>query len=167
MNALLTAIFDQNPERVRAIAQQQPELLSVPTRTGVLPLALAIGSGYLPIALVLLRMEASGSERVSNWEEWLENYVRDLSESYACAGWFHDIEFMLWCLSVDDPLPCEWNLNLGSPGEDELADLRFLSEKCQCWPYWDEWNGQVIMVALTQWQYLYQDWYARHKRPNG
>ncbi|MDB6067742.1 MAG: hypothetical protein JWR26_3950 [Pedosphaera sp.] len=95
MNALLTAIFDRKPDRVREIARQHPELLSVPTASGILPLSLALGSGYIYVATALLQLEAPGTESVSNWRELLEHYIRQLSHNYSCAGWLSDIEFIL------------------------------------------------------------------------
>ena len=161
MNALLTAILDQKVERVRELAATQPALLSERSASGELPFEVAHSSGYIQIAVALLRQSAPGSERLSNYAELLQDYFAHLSHSHACAGWLSDIEFIIWCISVGDALPIEDVYGFRGLTSDELADLQFLSGRCQGWPYWDERKRRVCIASLTRWQYLYREWYEK------
>ena len=164
MNALLTAILDQNADRVRDLAAAQPALLSERSASGSLPFDVAHSSGYIQIAVALLREGAPGSERISDFGGLLADYIAHLSHSFACAGWLTDIEFVIWCFVVGDELPIEDAFGFHRVTSDELADLRFLSERCQKWPRWDEREHRVCVVSLTRWQHLYREWYERQTR---
>jgi hypothetical protein len=161
MNALLTAIFDGNPERVRELAVSHPELLSERSTRGLLPFDFARTAGYVPAAAVLLRVGAPGTDKFEDHAALLESYIRDLSDSHACAGWLKDIEFLVWCACEGDVLPFDDTNGVLSVPREQLQDIRFLSMRCKAWPYWDAQEGCVCMVSLTRWQHLYSKWRAR------
>ena len=93
----------------------------------------------------------------------MEDYLRDLSDSFACAGWLDGIEFVVWCLVTGDHLPVEDTYGFGGLTSDDLADLRFLSDRCQSWPYWDQREQRVCLASLTRWQHIYREWYERQR----
>ena len=166
VNALLKAIFDQKADRVRELAASQPALLSERSASGSLPFEVARSNGYIQITVALLRLSAPGSERLRDYGELLNDYFRHLSDSHACAGWLSNIEFIVWCIAVGEALPIEDVYGFLSLPADELADLRFLSERCQGWPHWDEQEERVGIVSLTRWQRLYREWYAKQRHTN-
>lgn len=164
MNALLTAILDQKVGRVRELAAIQPELLSECSASGSLPFDVADSCGYVQISVALLRQSAPGSERISDFGRLLVEYLKHLSHTFTCAGWLSNIEFVIWSFVVGDKLPIEDTFGFQRITRDELADLRFLSEKCQSWPCWDEHEQRVRTVSLTRWQHLYREWYEGQSR---
>jgi hypothetical protein len=164
VNALLTAILDRNVDRVREITVSQPALLSERSASGLWPFEVAHSSGYIQIATALLRQIAPGSERITEFGALLEDYFAHLSHSHACAGWLSDIEFILWGIVFSDALPIEDAYGFRNLTSDELADLRFLSERSQSWPYWDEREQRACMASLTRFEHLYRVWYERQSR---
>src|SRR3954471_18988974 len=163
MNALFTAIFARNPRQVRAVVEQHPELLSERFTTGELPIQFAASHPlYISILVYLIRHGAPGSERFTDWQGLLESYVRYLSDSFACAGWLDDIEFILWCVTRGEPFPRNEQNPYGFAelSEEAIEDLQFLCKKSQHWPYWDQAEERVRMAPLIRWKYMYQDWYA-------
>lgn len=159
MNDLLSAIYARQITTVRMTADSQPRLLLQRTANGESPFEVAQSLGYTAIATTLLRrMQIVTSTNEANL---LVELVRELSNQFACAGWFAGIEFILWCLVSGDNLPVTDKHGFSRLDREDLADLRFLSNRCQCWPMWDEQRGKVTLVSLAEWDGLYQHWIAQ------
>ena len=85
----------------------------------------------------------------------LAEYMSEISELAYCAGWMHDLEYMLWRIIV-----CDENDRLY--GRYELSDadigrLRLLSDKCKGWIYFDEVEEEK-WISNDDWNKKYNQW---------
>jgi hypothetical protein len=71
-----------------------------------------------------------------------------ISEEYWCAGWMHNLEYMLWDV-------------VGGKREDlctpeEIEQLKYLSGRCGGWIIWDEQAKGERFVPMQDWLRLYE-----------
>ena len=74
-----------------------------------------------------------------------------ISEECWCAGWMHNLEYMLWDAVTGR------RKNLCSP--EEIEQLKYLSEKCGGWIIWDEQAKDETFIPMQDWLQLYE---AKH-----
>ena len=106
-----------------------------------------------------MRCESAEAERREPAEaEALLSVVHDISEDMWCAGWYTNLEFILWSAVLGDK---RWRQATGFP---HLAARRlaFLSSECAGWWVhcstvdckWEECGGRVFL-PLDEWRALY------------
>lgn len=160
MNDLMSAIYARQITTVRTAADSQPDLVLQRNSNGELPFEVAQSLGYVAIVATLLRRMPN--DRVADEANLLVELVRELSDQFACAGWLAGIEFILWCLVSGVYLPVADDHGFSKLNREDLADLRFLSDRCQSWPIWDDHRGDVTLVSRAEWDELYKQWVAQH-----
>lgn len=162
MNELMSAIYDRRLDEARAASDKHPDWLLQRTPNGEVPFEVAKALSYIDIAVTLLRRMPQ--DVPVDYGNLLDQLMGDLSDHFACAGWLREIEFILWCLVSGDDLPVTDHYGFSKLNQEDLADLRFLSERGHCWPMWVSDRGHVVLVGLTEWTALYRQWYESHQR---
>lgn len=76
--------------------------------------------------------------------------MSDISEDHYAAGWMHGLEYSLWKMVQGDSR----NYGMGEVTEQEVAELRRLSDKCGGWIRWDDRLGAVFMPR-AEWLVLF------------
>ncbi len=71
-----------------------------------------------------------------------------ISEEYWCAGWLSGLEYILWDAVTGR------RENVCSP--EEIAELKYLSEKCGGWIIWDERVEGERFAPMDEWLHLYE-----------
>lgn len=71
-----------------------------------------------------------------------------ISEEQWCAGWLHDIEYILWDAVVGR------RKDICNP--QEIEQLKYLSDKCGGWIIWDEQAKDERFVPMGEWLRLYE-----------
>ncbi len=105
MNDLVDAILDHDLDRVRKLMHVNSELASSRSQAGYLPLDIARSSGNAFTHVSLLRLGAPSEALQTPDYVWLLiEYISQLSESRACAGWLSDMEFMVYANVIGDSL---------------------------------------------------------------
>jgi len=74
--------------------------------------------------------------------------VSAISEEYWCAGWRHDLEYILWDAVIGR------RKDICTP--EEIEQLKYLSEKCRGWIIWDEQTKDERFVPMEEWLRLYE-----------
>lgn len=92
--------------------------------------------------------------------ELLAFRMSELSEEYVCAEWECDTEFKLWKMLQGGPRA--WGF--GDVTQDEIDELRALSERAGGWCTW-RWgedradgraDGRVVFVPLAEWLEIFE-----------
>lgn len=80
-------------------------------------------------------------------QQKLSDLMSELSEEYYCAGWLMGLEYALWEAVIG-----KRSTFGGSPLEKaDIDNLRFFSEKCGGWIYWDDEKGETF-APLDAWK---------------
>jgi hypothetical protein len=79
-----------------------------------------------------------------------------ISEEYWCAGWMHNLEYMLWDVVRGK------REDLCTP--EEIEQLKYLSGKCGGWIIWDEQAKGEKFVPIQDWLRLYE---AKREKTSG
>ncbi len=80
----------------------------------------------------------------------LEALMSDISEMGFCAGWMMGLEFDLWrIINGGDNRYGHHILT-----QAEIDQLRFLSDKCNCWIIYDD-QTEETAVVLETWKLMY------------
>ena len=79
-----------------------------------------------------------------------------ISEEYWCAGWLHDLEYILWDAVIGR------RKDICTP--EEIKQLKYLSEKCGGWIILDTQTRSEIFVPMQQWRRLYEARQAKVSR---
>lgn len=82
----------------------------------------------------------------------LENFMSNISENGFSAGWQKDLEFDLWTALVDG----KRNYGFYTLTEEDINQLRSLSEECGCWIVFDD-ETEETAVDLESWKKMYAD----------
>ena len=163
MNDLIDAVLKQDLRRVRVVARLNPELAFSRSQSGDLARDIAKLSGNSFIHVSLLRLGApSDRTELPNYDELLIDYLAQLSDSRACAGWLSNIEFMVYATMIGDRCNGDDAYGLRDLDDDSLDDLRFLLERSGKWPYWIDDDCAVRAIKLSDWRAIYQDWHAKN-----
>jgi hypothetical protein len=89
------------------------------------------------------------SEEARTAASLLERLMSDVSEETWCAGWFSDLEYLLWdAIARTRPDWCSPQIQ---------KQLRFLSNLCGGWIIWDTTRGRQY-VPLGDWLSNYASW---------
>ena len=159
MNDLIDAVLKHDLDRVRNFMRVNPELASMRSNSGDLPLDIARSSGNSFIHVSLLRFGApSDSTEMPDYGQLLIEYIAQLSDSHACAGWLSDIEFMVYATMTSDKMIGDDPHGIGELDDQSLDDLRFLLNRSGKWPNWIDDDGAVRAIAISDWETLYRDW---------
>ena len=78
----------------------------------------------------------------------LQKIMAGISEERWCAGWMHSLEYVLWDAVTGR------REDICSP--DEIAQLKYLSEKCGGWIIWDEQATSERFAPMAEWLRLYE-----------
>lgn len=78
----------------------------------------------------------------------LEKLMSAISEEYWCAGWMHGLEYTLWDVVT--------GRRTGVCRPEEIEQLKYLSEKCGGWIFWDEQSKSEKFVPMQDWLRLYE-----------
>ena len=87
----------------------------------------------------------------------LRSIMSQISEDTYCAGWLIDLEYRLWAALHDEPGAFPLN-------EQEREALRWLSQACGGWIYWDDGLKNEAWIAHKAWAERYADWRASHPK---
>lgn len=82
----------------------------------------------------------------------LGRVMGDLSQDCWCAGWLTDLEFHLWAAAH------------GARSQftrSDLAQLKYLSAKCDGWIVWHEAAPWRRYVPLSAWEPMFAEWQNR------
>lgn len=159
MNDLLDAILSHDLASIRSILRSHPELVAVRSHAGDLPIDIAKSSGDSFTYVCLLRANAPSDKPDSNdFAQLLIDYIADLSDLHACAGWLVDIEFMVYASISGDHLRGDDIYGFGKLNQETIADLRYLLNFCHQWPHWDPDENGVRAIPIAQWNTLYRRW---------
>jgi hypothetical protein len=71
-----------------------------------------------------------------------------ISEECWCAGWMHNLEYMLWDAVM--------GRREGICSPEEIGQLKYLSEKCGGWIIWDEQAKVERFIPIQEWLRLYE-----------
>jgi hypothetical protein len=71
-----------------------------------------------------------------------------ISEECWCAGWMHNLEYILWDAVTGR------RENVCSP--EEIKELKYLSEKCGGWIIWDDQAKGERFIPMQDWLRLYE-----------
>lgn len=86
----------------------------------------------------------------------LAKLMSAISEEYWCAGWMHNLEYMLWDVVSGK------RKGLCTP--EEIEQLEYLSGKCGGWIVWDEQAKGEKFVPIQDWLRLYE---AKREKTSG
>jgi hypothetical protein len=78
----------------------------------------------------------------------LVKVMSGISEERWCAGWMHNLEYMLWDAVTGR------REDICSP--KEMEQLKYLSEKSGGWIIWDEQTKGERFVPMQDWLRLYE-----------
>lgn len=78
--------------------------------------------------------------------------MSDISEICYFARWMDNLEFALWESVLGGPR----NYGIGQLTDDDIANLKGLSEACGGWYYWEEGARDAKFVPLAEWEKIYQ-----------
>jgi len=84
----------------------------------------------------------------------LAKIMSEISEDAYCAGWLVDLEYKLWQVLVDG----RGEFGFAAVSEEEIEELRVLSELCGGWIVWDKDRGGRRFVPLDQWLAIFAAW---------
>ena len=86
-------------------------------------------------------------------KEQLSSKIWEISEAGYCAGWTDNIEFFLWQAVLNSS---ETEFGVKTITEQEIANLRSLSEQSGGWWHWSDEENEAVFVSLDEWQVIYQ-----------
>jgi hypothetical protein len=78
----------------------------------------------------------------------LVKVMSGISEERWCAGWMHNLEYMLWDVVT--------GRREGICSPEEIEQLKYLSEKCGGWIIWDEQAKGERFISMQDWLRLYE-----------
>ena len=85
-------------------------------------------------------------------QEFLADYMSDLSEEAYCASWLGNLEYALW----DIVRGGSRDFGRTEFAEHQIDRLKELSAACNGWIVWDEKNGPKH-VPMNEWLQMYAD----------
>ena len=91
----------------------------------------------------------------------LAGLISDISEACWAAGWYADIEFHLWSTLTEGDY--QWYAPKRRPEQQQLDQLRALSERVGGWARWSD-EDEEVFVTLHEWRPLYQHWKEQLER---
>ena len=83
--------------------------------------------------------------------------MSNISESAYCAGWMKGLEFALWHFLKTG----KRKYGMSQVSDDEIDQLRVLSEKCGGWVCFDDANDETF-VPMAKWEEMFRDGIAKH-----
>jgi hypothetical protein len=101
----------------------------------------------------LKEIAATVNTEVLDPKEQLYLEIGDISEAGYFAGWMRDIEFYLWKIILDGS---ETEFGFKTISEQEIANLKILSEQSCGWWYWSDEENRAVFIPLDEWQRIYQ-----------
>lgn len=78
----------------------------------------------------------------------LVKLMSGISEESWCAGWLHNLEYILW--------DAVRGRRQGICSPEEIEQLKYLSEKCRGWIIWDEQAKGERFLPIQDWLRLYE-----------
>jgi hypothetical protein len=105
-------------------------------------------------------MKGEDAAREPSSARALRDAMSEISERCWCAGWMRNVELFLWAMLEGAPR----DYGLGTVTEQELANLRHLSERAGGWCRWsdedadetfDE-DADETFVAIDSWQRIFE-----------
>lgn len=92
----------------------------------------------------------------------LMHKISSLSEEKYCAGWMHDIEYLLWKEMKDrtrgSSAPSFYPME-----DDDVAELAMLYEQAGGWWRWDDGILDKVFVPALEWETIYAEWEDNQK----
>jgi hypothetical protein len=156
MSPLIAAILDGDILAVRRLCKSNPELIAVPSEAGTLPQRVARDKGRADIQVALIRANASRTGGSADYATLLINYIQELSQQHARAGWLDEVEFLIWQLISTDEALRDDPFGFTMLREEEADDLRFLSRRSGGWAIYT--NEGPRFVAMEQWEGIFDEW---------
>lgn len=92
----------------------------------------------------------------------LESAMSAISEDYYCAGWLIGLEFSLWAMVLGGPR----DFGIGTVTEEEIQELRRLSDACGGWIVWRQ-EDTFIMGQRFMPMELWRAWFATNALVRG
>lgn len=79
--------------------------------------------------------------------------MSDISEDHYCAQWLVDLEYTLWSMVQGGSR----QFGFGEVSEDNIKDLKYLSERIGGWIYWNDTTHQSEFIDSISWSRMYQE----------
>jgi hypothetical protein len=155
---LIQAILDGRINMVRDLIRNNPEMLGIRSEIGSLPYQIACNKGLVNQQTALIRANAPGSENFKAYSALLIDYLSEISENYACAGWLIDIEFIIWKVVFTKQLLSDDCFRFNEIDEETKEDLRFLSQKANGWAGWTDDESEAVFVPLEKWKKMWEEY---------
>ena len=87
------------------------------------------------------------NDKVREWlGELLILKIGEYSEDNYAAGWYHNIEYIVW------------RKGRNSTGDPQAEACVELGKHLDGWPTWDETLGKEVLLPLSVWQERYGRW---------
>lgn len=99
------------------------------------------------------RDAALATAKDQNAASILVRLMSDISEEYYCAGWMSGLEFSLWRMVQGG----DRSYGMSEVSEDEVTQLKQLSEQCGGWWYFNDDDGETFILV--------DDWNAMLAKP--
>ena len=84
----------------------------------------------------------------------LADFMSQLSELSFSAKWMDKLEFDLWT-SIQNGDRLQYGRHIITKAQ--LDGLKHLSDKCECWIYFDE-SLEETAISLNAWKKMYEDY---------
>ncbi|GGH80764.1 hypothetical protein HNQ91_005380 [Filimonas zeae] len=82
----------------------------------------------------------------------LADYMSYISEEGYTAGWMESLEFSLWKILIEGGK--QYGRHIVT--EQDIEQLRYLSEKCGCWIAFDDIQEETA-IDLESWKKIYDE----------
>lgn len=90
----------------------------------------------------------------------IQSLIRQISEDYYAAGWCVGIEYQIWeILEGASRL-----LGLGELTDDDVEQLRVLSERAGGWWTWKDGDGEIFVTRKNWTEHLYPAWQTQQEQ---
>ena len=90
----------------------------------------------------------------SDAQEYLHEYMSEISEFAYCAGWMDGTEYRLWAFMTDDNDDGEWGREVLTT--EMRTELRRLSAAVDGWVCWA--GAGPVFIPTVDWQIHYASW---------
>jgi len=88
----------------------------------------------------------------------LRDFMSQLSEDCYCAGWMHDLEYLLWSAVMNGPVhQGNWDIT-----QSDIDRLRLLARRAGGWIIWDKSLPGEACLPIDQWLMRYEQYVATH-----
>ena len=107
--------------------------------------------GYLDNDVLWLPYVLPYFENTDEAFRYLKTEIQHYSEMHWCAGWFQDIEFIIWLFAHRDVDYSMFDKNL-------CRKLVEIGKRHNVWLYWDSGINEVLPTTIDEWEEKMANW---------